>query len=39
MIHYFHKHHPTHPLLAFFADTAIRARGLLMLLANAFRPR
>jgi GT2 family glycosyltransferase len=39
MIHYFHKHHPTHPALAFIADTAIRTRGLMMLLLNALRPR
>jgi hypothetical protein len=39
MIHYFHKHHSMHPALAFFADTAIRARGLLMLLTNTLRPR
>ena len=39
MIHYFHKHHPTHPVVAFIADTAIRARGLMMLLLNALRPR
>ena len=39
MIHYFHKHHPTHPALSFFADTLIMARAGLMIAANALRPR
>lgn len=39
MIHYFHKHHPTHPLLAFLTDTVIRLRAGLMLITNAMRPR
>jgi hypothetical protein len=37
MIHYFHKHHPSHPLVAFLADTMIMLRAGLMLTANAFR--
>lgn len=39
MIHYFHKHHPTHPLLALLADTLIMARAGMMIAANALRPR
>jgi GT2 family glycosyltransferase len=39
MIHYFHKHHPAHPVLAFFADALIMLRAGLMLTANALRPR
>jgi GT2 family glycosyltransferase len=39
MIHYFHKHHPTNPVLSFLADTLIRLRGGLMLVANAVRFR
>jgi GT2 family glycosyltransferase len=39
MIHYFHKHHPTHPLLAVLADSLIMARAGLMIAANTLRPR
>jgi GT2 family glycosyltransferase len=39
MIHYFHKHHPTSPLLALPADAFILLRAALMILANALRPR
>ena len=39
MIHYFHKHHPTNPLLTFLADTLIMVRAGVMLAHNAFRPR
>jgi hypothetical protein len=39
MIHYFHKHHPTNPVVALFTDTMIRLRGTLMLVANALRFR
>ena len=39
MIHYFHKHHPTHPVLSFLADSAIMARAGLMMAANALRLR
>jgi GT2 family glycosyltransferase len=39
MIHYFHTHHPTHPVLAAFADALIMLRAGLMLTANAFKPR
>jgi GT2 family glycosyltransferase len=39
MIHYFRKHHPTHPLLARIADLVILARAGLMIAANALRPR
>ena len=39
MIHYFHKHHPAHPVVAFFADALIMLRAGLMLTANALRPR
>jgi len=39
MIHYFHKHHPTHPVVSFFADTLILARAGLMMAANALRLR
>lgn len=39
MIHYFHKHHPTHPLLAFMADTLIMTRAGLMIVFNALRTR
>ncbi len=38
MIHYFHKHHPTNPLVAFVADSLIMLRAGLMLVANALRP-
>ncbi|MBI1796167.1 MAG: glycosyltransferase family 2 protein [Candidatus Eisenbacteria bacterium] len=37
MIHYFHKHHPSHPVVAALADTMIMLRAGLMLTANAFR--
>lgn len=39
MIRYFHKHHPTHPLLAVVADGMIMARAGLMLARNALLPR
>jgi len=39
MIHYFHKHHPIHPVLAFFADALIMVRAGVMLTHNALRPR
>jgi len=39
MIHYFHKHHPTHPLLALPADALVLLRAALMLAANALRLR
>ena len=39
MIHYFHKHHPTNPVLTFLADTLIMVRAGVMLAHNAFRPR
>ena len=39
MIHYFHKHHPSNPLLAFATDGLIMLRAGLMLTANALRPR
>jgi hypothetical protein len=39
MIHYFHKHHPTNPLLALLADTLIMTRAGLMIAANSLRPR
>jgi hypothetical protein len=39
MIHYFHKHHPTSPLLAFPADALILLRAALMIAANALRAR
>jgi len=39
MIHYFHKHHPTHPVLSFLADTLIMVRAGVMLTHNALRPR
>jgi GT2 family glycosyltransferase len=39
MIHYFHKHHPTNPLVSFFADALIMARAGLMMAANALRLR
>jgi hypothetical protein len=37
MIHYFRKHHPTHPLLEALAAGLIHLRARLMLLANALR--
>ena len=39
MIHYFHKHHPTNLALSFLADSMIRLRGGIMLVANAVRLR
>ena len=39
MIHYFHKHHPTNPLLALPAEAVILVRALLLIAANALRPR
>jgi GT2 family glycosyltransferase len=39
MIHYFHKHHPANPLLSLPADGFILLRALLMIAANAVRPR
>ncbi len=39
MIRYFHKHHPTHPVVAFFADSFILLRAGLMLTANALKSR
>jgi len=39
MIHYFHKHHPIHPLLALIADALIMTRAGLMLVENTLRPR
>ncbi|MGH7730056.1 MAG: glycosyltransferase family 2 protein [Candidatus Eiseniibacteriota bacterium] len=39
MIHYFHKYHPAHPVVTFFADSVIRLRAGLMLAANAVKPR
>ncbi len=37
MIHYFHRHHPTSPLLSLPADALILLRAALMLAANALR--
>ena len=39
MIHYFHKHHPSNPLVALATDALIMLRAGLMLTANALRPR
>ncbi len=39
MIHYFHKHHPIHPVLSLVADSLIMLRAGLMLATNALRPR
>ena len=39
MIHYFHKHHPSHPVVSFLADTLIMMRAGLMMAANALRLR
>jgi len=39
MIHYFHKHHPTNPLLSLMADGLIMLRAGVMLTQNALRPR
>jgi GT2 family glycosyltransferase len=38
MIHYFHKHHPTNPVLRALADAFIMARASAMLVGNAFKP-
>src|SRR5262245_998381 len=38
MIHYFHKHHPTNPVLRAFAGALIMARAGVMLVGNAFKP-
>jgi N-acetylglucosaminyl-diphospho-decaprenol L-rhamnosyltransferase len=38
MIHYFHKHHPTNPIVRGLADALIMARAGLMLVGNAFKP-
>ena len=38
MIHYFHKHHPTNPVLRALADALIMARAGVMLVGNAFKP-
>ena len=39
MIHYFHKHHPSSPVVTFLADNVIRLRAGIMLAANAIKPR
>jgi hypothetical protein len=39
MIHYFHKYHPSHPVVTFLADTLIQLRAGVMLAANAIKPR
>jgi N-acetylglucosaminyl-diphospho-decaprenol L-rhamnosyltransferase len=39
MIHYFRKHHPTHPLLARLAEAVILTRAAMMTVVNALRPR
>jgi GT2 family glycosyltransferase len=39
MIHYFHKHHPTHPVIALLAEALIMGRAMLMIAANALRLR
>ena len=39
MIHYFHKHHPSNPLLALLVDGVILLRAGLMIAVNAIRPR
>ena len=39
MIHYFHKHHPSNPVVTLIADTLILLRAGLMLTANALKPR
>jgi GT2 family glycosyltransferase len=38
MIHYFHKHHPTNPVMRTLADALILARAGVMLVGNAFKP-
>lgn len=37
MIHYFHKHHPTNPLVRGITDTLIMLRAMMMLTSNALR--
>jgi GT2 family glycosyltransferase len=39
MMRYFHKHHPTHPVLGLVADLFILLRAGLMMTANAMKPR
>ena len=39
MIHYFHKHHPTNPVLSALGDALIMLRAGLMLARNALKPR
>jgi len=39
MSYYFHKHHPSNPLLALVVDTLIAGRAALMLVLNALRLR
>ncbi len=39
MIHYFHKHHPTNPVVALLADALILLRAGVMLTRNALLPR
>ena len=39
MIHYFHKHHPSHPLISMMADAFIMMRAGLMMAAHALRLR
>jgi len=39
MIHYFHKHHPTNPILTLVADALILMRAGFMMVANALRLR
>jgi GT2 family glycosyltransferase len=39
MIRYFHKHHHPHPLMAMVVDSLVTARAVVMLAANALRPR
>jgi len=39
MIHYFHKYHPSNPVVTFLADTLIQLRAGLMLAVNAIKPR
>jgi hypothetical protein len=39
MIHYFHKHHPTNPVIQLLADSLILLRAGLMVVANALRIR
>jgi GT2 family glycosyltransferase len=39
MIHYFHKYHPSNPVVTVLADIVIHLRAGLMLAANAIKPR